>query len=256
MAYVALVVWICLIIFAGMGVYSLLSRLIPPRWLNWLLLPGTIISEMAYIFGCLITGGEVRSKILPSKGEGKKAPGAGTAAPPTDAKHAGKFAGPMVASMIAIVACGIAVLAANATLSVKSLTAGLPELPSQLPQSWNGFWDLLRYQITLLEATTETLRRLTWSNWRVSTFVYLTVCLAVRLAPARRPIRPTLAATVVIATLAAIVAAVSSRFAYVLSDIWPLVTYVWAMLLFLLAATLVLTAIVTLVRLIAGKGAK
>ncbi len=72
MIYATFSVWLVLTLFAGMGVYRLWTRLVKPTYVHWALLPGTIVSEMAFIFGCLITGGEVkRAKLIEGPGGGK-----------------------------------------------------------------------------------------------------------------------------------------------------------------------------------------
>ena len=72
MIYAAFTLWLVLILFAGIGVYRLWTKLVKPAWVNWALLPGTVVSEMAYIFGCLITGGEIRRAKLMPDGGGRK----------------------------------------------------------------------------------------------------------------------------------------------------------------------------------------
>ena len=64
MIYATFTVWLFLVLFVGAGVYRLWSGMVRPAWVNWALLPGTVVSEMAYIFGCLITGGAIRRATL------------------------------------------------------------------------------------------------------------------------------------------------------------------------------------------------
>jgi hypothetical protein len=247
MVWLALIFWLVLTIFLGMGVYALWARLIKPAYLAWVLLPGTVVSEMAYIFGSLITGGEVRSKLIPS-GSGKE----GAAGGGTQAKHSGKFLGPMVASLIAIAACGAAMLATHALLG-KPVTGLVHQLDDRLPTSWQGFWEQGHSQLTAVQRMFESLADLRWSDWRVPLFVYLSICLGVQLVPSRRPVRPTLAAVVAIAAVIAIAGALSTRFDNLLAEVWPLVSYVWTMLLVLLTVTLLSHAVAALVRALSGK---
>ena len=51
----------------------------------------------------------------------------------------------------------------------------------------------------LLQHFTDKLGGLNWKDWKVWLLIYLSLCLAVRLSVATRPIRPTLAAVVLIA---------------------------------------------------------
>lgn len=258
MIYAAFTVWLLLILFMGMGVYSLWTSITRPLWINWALLPGTVVSEMAYIFGCLITGGEIkRAKLLDSGSSGGK----GGAAPATQAAPRLKVAGPIIASLLAIVGCGAAILVADACLGETVIATFAPpkqatSLPHALPDSWEAFWTQAKNQLQLVKRFCETLTEIDWKNWRVPLFVYAALCLSVRLSPAGRPIRPTLAAVVVIAAAIALTGAIWKKFANLMQDIWPLLSYVWATLLFLLLATLILKGLLALIAALAGKTSK
>jgi len=99
----------------------------------------------------------------------------------------------------------------------------------------------------------ETWWDLEWSNWRVLLFVYLAICLAVRLGPVSRPIRPTLVAVALIAGVIAAIGALDEDFTGLMHDVWPLLTYVWASLLAMLAGTLAVCGSVALWRIASGK---
>ncbi len=258
--YAAFTFWLLLILFAGIGVYRQWARLVKPSRVSWALLPGTVISEMAYIFGCLITGGEIRrAKLIPPR-DGKG--GEAESEPTAEAAAGLKFVGPIVAALLAIVACGAAIVAVHALLGepvIRQFRVGthglLPvaALPKELPTSWDGLWGQVEGQVSLLRRMCETWGGAKWTNWRVPLFVYLSLCLSVRLSPVRRPVRPTLGAVVAIAAAIALVGLIWRRFDGLMEDIWPLLTYVWASLLFMLVITLLLRGIAALVRILAGK---
>ena len=63
--YIWFVIWMFLLLAMAAGVYALLARLMSPAAVQWLLLPGTLVSEVAYMFGMLITGGEIRRRGCP-----------------------------------------------------------------------------------------------------------------------------------------------------------------------------------------------
>lgn len=248
----------------GMGVYVLWTRMLKPAWIHWALLPGTVISEMAYIFGCLITGGEIRrAKLLdaPASGDGRKrrTDGAELAAEATSRL---RIAGPILAALISMTACGAAIVLAHSLLgepvlrkfSILDGVVRTMALPESLPTSWEGLWDHLARQLGILRRMCETWGEVDWLDWRVPLFVYLAICLSVRLAPARRNLRFTLAAGVVIAGVIALAGAVSKQFTHLIEDVWPLLTYVYATVLFLLALTLLIRGMVLVVRALAGKG--
>jgi hypothetical protein len=266
MIYAALAIWLLLIIFAGQGIWRLWTGIVKPAAAMWVLFPGTVVSEMAYIFGSLITGGEVRrAKLISGRDEGRggKAGGGGTpAGPATETAPRWKTLGPIIASLIAIVACAAAILAAHSLLGrpvIEKFTVGTGEplpalLPKTPPTDWKALWEQLHGQIDLLRRMSQTLGQLNWFDWRVVLFVYLAVCLAVRLAPVNRPIRATLAAAVVVAAAVAAVAPLAGPGGGLEQEIWPLLSYVWTSLLFLLTVTLLLKGVIALAWALIGKG--
>jgi len=78
--YAAFTLWFFLILFVAIGVHRLWAGLVGARPVGWALLPGTLVAEMAYILGCLITGGEIRrANLFPTRGGPR---GGGEAAEP------------------------------------------------------------------------------------------------------------------------------------------------------------------------------
>ena len=242
----------------GTGIYRLWASIAKPGWVNWVLLPGTVVSEMGYIFGCLITGGEIRrAKIMPDTKEGSN----GDGEPTTEMTKGMKYVGPVVASLVSILACVACILAVHAALGApvieKFLKADgqlpLASLPQRLPTTWDVLWDQVSRQVHLLRRMCETWTRIDWLDWRTPLFVYFSMCLAVRLSPTHRPMRPTLAATATTAVVIALLGLIWARFSTLIRDVWPLLTYLWANLLFLLVVTLLLLGFVSLIRIFAGK---
>ena len=256
MIYATFTVWLLGAMFLALGVYRLWARLVRPVAVAWALLPGTLVYEMGYILGCLVTGAEVRrAKLMPN---GKDA-----GEPTTEATTGIKFVSPMVAALLAIVACIGAILAVHAALGepvIAAFTTGggmLPAktLPTALPDGWGELWTQLHTHLDLLRRMGETLAEVDWFDWRVPLFVYLSLCLAVRLSPGRRPIRPALAAAAAFAVVIALIGLIWPRFSSLMQDLWPLLTYIWALLLFLLAATLTAWGLASLVNILSGKTA-
>ena len=261
MIYAAFTFYLILVILAGLGVYRLWTRLARPGWVNWALLPGTIVSEMSYIFGCLITGGEIRrARLLPQRQADSPTDGEPTA----ETTGGVKYVGPIVAALASIVAAGATILAIGALLGKPVmdefttgwwLAASSSSLPQKLPTGWDEMWQHVSRQVAMLRRLCETLGRADWLDWRVPLFVYLSLCLSIRLSPVSRPVRPTLAAAAVIALVVAAIGLAWPRFDGLMQDIWPLLTYIWACLLLMLVATGLGLGIVALVRILAGKEA-
>jgi len=260
--YASFAVWFLLILFAGVGVYRLWTSLVRPTYVNWVLLPGTIVSEMAYIFGCLITGGEVRHARLIELPGARKGTREGEAR--TDASSGLRVLGAAVASLLAVAACIAAILAARELLDAQVIESfvvgrsvisgkGLSALPKRLPTSWNEMWSQLGLQVELLRRMCEAVGHYALDNWRGPVFLYLAACLSVRLSPVTRPMRPTLAAVVFLTGVIAVLGLLWGDFDALVRDLWPLLTYVWATLLLLLAVTLLIRGVVALVRILAGR---
>lgn len=259
MIYVEFVIWMLLIVFCGIGVYRLWTAMVRPAWVGWLLLPATIISEMAYIFGCLITGGEIRRAKLLSTGDR----GEGSAEPTTEDTPRLKVVGPVVAALMAILACGAAIGLADWLLGepvmrefhfARSLAD--PANQSAALTSWDALWLRLENQLKLLRGMCETFAGLGWPSWRTVLFIYLAMCLSIRLAPVRRDLRATLAAAAIVAVAIVLFGALTTRFDDIFQAIHPILTYVWGNLLLLLAVTLVLRGLLGLGRVLAGKSVK
>ncbi len=255
MIYAAFTFWFFVILFMGVGAYRLWGRLLRPAWVSWALLPGTLVSELAYIFGSLITGGEIRQARLMSSA-GNASASAESSEPTTEATPKLRVIGPVIASMIAIIACAGGILAVRTVIGqgvIAEFHVAGASLPRELPRSVPDFWDLMERQVHLLRSTSHAWGELQWSNWRTLLFVYLSLCLAVRLGPVRRQMRATLAAVVLLAAVIAAAGAVSTRFTNLITDIWPLVSYVYSVLLFVLVLGLAANAVAGLFRILAGK---
>jgi hypothetical protein len=261
--YVAFTVWLFAILFAGIGVYRLWSQVTRPLWVNWALLPGTFVSEMCYIFGTLITGGEIRRVQLMPAREGRKG---GDGEPVTEDAPRLKVVGPAVASLTAVLGSLAALVALYSLLETPAIRQfvlsgdlwlpwGKKGLPRRLPETWDQFWMLLKFQFDLVKAMLESWAQLPWLDWRVPLFVYLAACLSIRLAPVGRDLRWTLAAMVLVSVLIAVAGLISRRFENTIrdGDLWYFLTYVWTLLLLLLLVTLVLRGAFLLGRVLAGK---
>jgi len=255
--YAAFSIYLLGILFMAMGVYRLWSGMLKPRWVNWALLPGTVVSEMAYIFGCLISGGEIRRAKLMEGGQAppsrRKAAAAANAEaePTTEAAPRLRYLGPVIAAFVTLLACGAGILILHAVLGepvIGGFAAAADQLYRSLPASTGDFWQHVDRQLWLLRRMGRTWCELDWLNWRVPVFVYLAGCLSIRLAPVRRSLRATLGAVAALAGIIALVGLLWHRFDGLMGEIWPLLTYVWSALLFLLAASLIIRGGVGLIR--------
>ena len=268
MIYAAFSLYLLGILFAGLGIYRLWADILRPRWVGWALLPGTVVSEMAYIFGCLITGGEVRRAKLMDGREGSHRRRKGSpdqeAEPTTETAPKFRLLGPVVAAFTCILACGAGIVIAHALLGkpvIEEFVRGgrlqtTAALPNSFPTSTGMFWDGVVLHVGLLQRMSATWLEVNWLDWRVPLFVYLTVCLSIRLAPVRRSLRATLLAVVALAAIIALLGVISSRFDGLMrNNLWPLVTYIWTVMMFVLFLTLIVRGGVGLVSALSEKDA-
>jgi len=252
----ALAFWLLLILFTAIGVYRLGELFGKGKLIDWLLLPGTIVGELAYVFGCLITGAEVRGARLFPSGRGQ--------ASMTQATPAIKVIGPLLAAAIALV-CGIgAIVATHRMLDEPVIrefivddTSIIPSvganLAGQLPTTSQEFWDLPVAQVKLVRKMYQTLLTINWGNWRVPLFVYIALCLSVRLAPIRRPVRPALGAAVLAPGIVALAQLAGANLASGIEGLWFLLTYIWASLLLALIVLALIRGGIYLVNVLRGK---
>lgn len=270
MVYLAFGLYLLLIILAAAGIYKLLTGLIKPAATAWLLLPGTIVSEMGYIFGCLITGGEIRrAKLIESGGKPKAGEGAGGSGGAskggagTDVAQKNRALGSLAGALMSIMACGAGIVVATQYLGqpvVQQYTQPVERslaparLPVELPNNGDTFWKHVHNNVYLLQRMCTVVPELKW-NWRTGLFIYLVICLAVRMAPISRSLRASLAAAIVLSGGLAMVG-----FAWpkgpVPGQLWPLLSFLWACMLLVLVATLLLRGGIGLVRSLSGQHAK
>lgn len=253
MIYAAFALWFFIILFMAVGVRALWARLVKPVWVAWALLPGTIVSEMAFILGSLITGGEIRhAKILPSSGnEGDTE---------AQAEPRLKIIGPTIASILAVAACCGGIIVSHQLLGQPFIREfifpnelPLSAVPKSLPTTGGAFWDMLAEQARLLQRMSNTIVSVDWLNWRVPLFVYLTICFSLRLCPGRRDLRFTLLAVLVLTALIGLAGVFLPSLGDLMGQFWPLLTYIWTLVLYLLAVSLVIWGAVALVGVLRGR---
>jgi len=250
MLYATLAFWLLLSLLTGLGLYRFWTRQMGGAVVDWLLLPATLVSELAYSLGRMLTGRPAYGGIISPQNVDNDA-----CRVAISGKHG--FWVSMLATFLTMVSCGLLLgltirWLGESFLSAFVLQYGLLEvtsLPMSLPTTWDAFWELLLDQIELLRRFCETLLRQDWLNWRAGLFVYLSGVFAVRLGPVRHDRRATLlVAAVLVALLAGAGAMVPAVDAFVRERVWHVLTYVWAMLLSLLVITLLLTGGVVLAR--------
>jgi hypothetical protein len=116
-----------------------------------------------------------------------------------------------------------------------------------------GAWGFLRGTVDLMQSSLSAALRSNLLDWRYWLFLYLLICLTLRLAPGRAALRPTLLALLLTGVVIAIVGAIVPQAQALLHSGWPVLSLVVATNLLLLVLTLLARGTVELVRVLSGK---
>ncbi len=250
MLYAALTFWLFVIIFAAWGVHSLWSGLLKPRVVNGVLLPGTLVAQLGHVLGLLVTGNPVSNTMLMSDDE----KGDPKAAAPDRPRL--PIIGPILIGLLPLVACAGGLYASARMLggSVFSKLGGSAmALPQDLPTTPAAVWALLHSVVDSMQTISDAVGRSDLSYWPTLLFLYLAVCLTVRMAPFEGNQRGAIGAIALTGVVVAILAAViGPRMRDFVLASWQILSFAVAVLLILLLASLAVRGLVGLVRLLAA----
>jgi len=247
MLYLATSFWLLAAVLMAWGVHVLWCRLARPRTIDRLLLPGTVAAQLGRIVGLLITGAN------PPSGAGKEASGAeGMDAGPTPRMP---VAGPMIVALVplGVLATLIYVISMRLGGEVLSKIPVAP-LPTEPPTSLGACWEQLRALLTLGEATLNAVREARGGGWRIVAFVYLMICMTVRMAPFPGNGRGHIGAAASFGLLALISASVFPSLPESIVNAWPLLCLTVGWLLLLLLGSLLLNGLIMSARLFLNLG--
>lgn len=244
MEYAAITFWLLIIVFTALGVHRLLSALIQPKVVNTILLPGTLVATLGHIIGLLITGGTVENTAL-IKDDDSGEPQTGK-----DPKPRVPIIGAVIIALLPMVGCAIAIGAVSRYIGSPILQAltGEEVTPLLLPSSWALFFEMIRQSATLVENLIRVVLDSNLRDWHTLLFLYLSICLTVRMAPLTGNIRGALGAILGAGLLAYIVSRISPPAPETLAAAWTLIIFSTAVLLFLLIVSLLITGGVYLIR--------
>lgn len=245
MLIAAFTFWVFVIIFSAWGTHTLLCRLTnKPRVVNTILLPGTLVAQLGHVLGLLITGNEVRSTALMSDDE------SGDPKSETPGQHKIPVLGSVLVGLLPIVACAACLFAAKAYLSEGVLpTVEQATVSQKLPTAPAEVWALLHNTIDVVRYSFDSVCRADPHAWMTYAFLYLAICLTIRMAPFeghRRGAVIALASSGVLLALLGLIPQVPVD--VWLQASWPVLSFSVALLLFLLMLSLALSGLVGLVK--------
>lgn len=245
MLYAAMTFWLLVVVLSAWGVHQLWSGMVQPRVINMILLPGTLVAQLGHVLGLLVTGATVTNTTLVKDDE------TGDPGTTQDAKPRIPIIGPVAIGLLPLLACAIAIFFVARHLG-RSVLDGIAQQPlaASLPTSLGGAWQLVRDEVTLVEALVNATVAAFPGGWPLWLFVYLMICLTVRMAPFPGSLRGSLGAIVLVGMLAAAIGAVSDALARQIEGGWPVLSLTVATLLFLLLVSAVIRGSVGLVKLL------
>ncbi len=249
MEYAAMTFWLLVIVFSALGVHRLWSALLQPKIVNSILLPGTLVATLGHILGLLITGGTVdNTTLITDDDSGEPQTGA-------DPKPRVPIIGAVIIALLPMVGCAAAIYAVSryfGTPIIQGLTEQFrPQL--HLPTSYPLFFEMLREVLTLVERLIAVVLASDLTNWQTLLFLYLAICLTVRMAPLTGDLRGSLGAIFVTGIIAFLISRMTASAGDTVASTWPLITFSVAVLLFLLMVSLLITGVVGLARTLFGK---
>jgi hypothetical protein len=248
MLYAAAVFWMFVVVLSASGVYSLWAGMVKTRIVNIVLLPGTLAAQLGHVLGMLVTGGTVEGTSLISDDEAASPKQSATGKPRIP------IVGPLIVGVLPLLTCAGGIVLSTMLLggpTVNDLVAG--EVLRNIPVGVPAFWDLLRNLIDLMEQMLSVAVHAGGSNWRAWLFMYLLVCLTVRMAPLPGNLRGALAAIAMFGIIAFIVGLIFEPAQGFVERGWSMLSLTVITLLLLLVISALIRGAVALGRVILNR---
>jgi hypothetical protein len=249
MEYAAMTFWLLVIVFTALGVHQLWSSLIHPRVVNSILLPGTLVAQLGYVLGLLVTGGTVNNTSLITDDE------SGEPQTDTDTQTRVPVIGTIIIALLPMIGCAVAIYWVSRYLGSEILTGMSAESVQRfaLPTSLPLFFAILHGTLELVQQLVAVIRSANLTDWRTLLFLYLAICLTVRMAPLTGNVRGALGAIFLTGVLAFLVGQLAGSASGALASAWPLISFTVAVLLALLIISLVVKGSVALFKTCMGE---
>ncbi len=245
MIYAAASFWMLVFIMMAWGVEHLWRSQAQTKTLNAIFFPGTVVAQLGRIVGLLITGATVAPG---APGAGK---GGDEGRPAPDWQPKLPVLGPLLVALFPMAALSAVLYLVIRHLG-PAIVSQLPvdQIPPALPLSLSAFWEQLRKLITLSEGTLNAVRTADGSSWQVLLFVYLMICLTIRMAPFPGNVRGHLGAVVLLGIAAALAGTIWPTLPQVILSAWPLLALSIGWLLLMLLVSLLACGVIQSARMI------
>lgn len=249
MLYATLTFWLLVIVFSAWGVHTLWSGLIKPRVVNTILLPGTLVAQLGHVLGMLVTGNAVQNTALMGDDE------EGEPQSETPETHRVPVIGAVLVGLLPLLACAgclywAARLWGGTVVDPLNADASLA-VPQALPTTLSAMWELLRHSVTTVESMLNAILNADLRDWRTLLFLYLAVCLTVRMTPFEGNRRGAVAAILLSGLVIGVLATMVNQVDDFVRSSWSVLSFAVGMLLFLLLISATVRGAVGLFRILA-----
>ncbi len=232
MLYAAMVFWLMVLVFAAYGTHQLWAGIMKPNVLNVLLLPGTLIAQAGRIVGMLVTGAQINNAALLTTADPAKIAKSKTSKPKIP------VVGPVLIALLPMLACGFAIHMVVTTIGQDVLNTSTQLTSNELPLTFNSPWELLRSTIGVAEHVTGIVLSSDFRNWQTWLFVYLMICLTVRMAPMPGAHRGAIGAVLLIGVFIGLAGRFAATTEGAIQGLWDLLNFSVGCLLCLLLLSL------------------
>ncbi len=247
MLYAAMVFWLMVLVFAAYGTHQLWAGMMKPNVLNIVLLPGTLIAQAGRIVGMLVTGAQINNAALLTTADQSKTTKSKASQPKIP------VIGPVLIALLPMLTCGFAIHMVVTTIGQNVLTLPTESTSNTLPLTFNSLWELLRSTIGVAEHVTGIVLSSDFRNWQTWLFVYLIICLTVRLAPMPGAHRGAIGAVLLIGVLISVVGRFAETSEGTIEGLWDLLNFSVGCLLCLLLLSLIVRGGVGLFRILTNQ---
>ena len=255
MIYAAFGMWLFLILVTATGLYRFWTKCFGGALIDWILLPGTLAGELAFNIGRIATGRPAYAGIISPKDPRED---------PCRYAISGKNGFPieLLCAALTMLACGTGLGFSVYYLGESVIPKVIFELgvfdtavSKEFPLSWESFWVLLTDQTRLLRRMCEVWTKLDWGDWCVPGFLYFSGVFILRFGPVRHDFRASILVGIAIPILLSIVGLVWTELWDIINgDFWCVLTYLWGLMLFILAVTLVGAGLTRLIKTLLRQG--
>ncbi len=247
MLYAGIVFWLLILVFAAYGTYQLWAGLIRPHILNVVLLPGTVVAQSGRFVGLLITGANTSSATLTANPQADKST-------KSSSKSKLPVVGPILIALLPLLACGFSIYVVVMTLGQEVMVAAeAPAAQATLPVAFSSLWELLRNTLSVAEQVAGTVLNSDFRSWQSWLFVYLIICLTVRMAPMPGTHRGAIGAVLLIGAGLILIGRFGQTPEETLQGMWDLLNFSVGALLCLLLVSLMVRGGVGLFRILTNQ---